>query len=652
MPERRPDGDRPKLTARADDSPGRSRVSAHRKGRSLAAEGPYLSGGDRLRALARTGLDSVPDEALDRYARMVQTYLGVPTALVSLVDSARQFFPGAAGLREPWDSTRETPLTHSICQYVVGRGEPVVSADIRADPELSASLANSVLGVVAYAGMPLTDGHGNILGVLCAIDTEPRIWANSELSALADLAAACSSEIRLRTAAASAQAAEREAAEAAQRMSLTAEATLILSSSLNLDTSMARLVELLVPKFADWAVVSLVGDDGKIEQIAHAHRDGFPDQMERYAAMLAVAASGTSPTRAVLSGGPPQLLPVVTDDDIVAASDDPDMLELTRVLGCASFIAVPLTARGRTLGAIGLTGVDRTFDKRDLEMAIDLGARAGLAIDNGRLYVGQRRVAETLQRGMLTELPEPDHLHLVSRYRASADDAQVGGDWYDAFLQPDGSTVLVIGDVMGHDISAAASMGQLRNLLRGTAYDRGDSPANVLQRVDAAIRGLGVDALATCVVARIEQTEQDAAAGVRTLRWSNAGHPPPMLLQPDGTVIRLDAEPDLMLGVQPLQTRQDHVAVLPTGGVLLMFTDGLVEHRELSLDDGLDALAAALRGRQDAPLDDLCDAAIEALVPNETSDDVALIAVRAMPHEGPRPVEAGPADYPRDRPDV
>ena len=188
-------------------------------------------------------------------------------------------------------------------------------------------------------------------------------------------------------------------------------------------------------------------------------------------------------------------------------------------------------------------------------MAVDLGVRAGLALDNGRLYVGQRRVAEALQRGMLTRLPEPDHLHLVSRYRASADDAQVGGDWYDAFLQPDGSTVLVIGDVMGHDISAASSMGQLRNLLRGTAYDRGDSPADVLQRVDAAIRGLGIDALATCVVARIEQTEPDAAAGVRTLRWSNAGHPPPMLLLPDGTVSRLDRQPDLMLGVEPLQER-------------------------------------------------------------------------------------------------
>ena len=178
----------------------------------MAAEGPYLTGRDRLRALEQTGLGSTPDEALDRYARMVQTYLGVPTALVSLVDSARQFFPGAAGLCEPWDSARETPLTHSICQYVVGRGEPVVSSDIRADPELSASLANPVLGVVAYAGMPLTDANGHILGVLCAIDTEPRIWASSELEALADLAAACSSEIRLRTAAASAQAAERQAA--------------------------------------------------------------------------------------------------------------------------------------------------------------------------------------------------------------------------------------------------------------------------------------------------------------------------------------------------------------------------------------------------------------------------------------------------------
>src|SRR4051812_33849530 len=147
----------------------------------------------RLRSLQRVCVGAEPDEAFDRFASLVKRLLDVPVALVSLVDDERQFFPGQVGLAEPWDTKRETPLTHSFCQHVVMEGEAKVFPDARIYAQVRDNLAIPELGVVAYAGMPLTDGDGRTLGSLCAIDTRPRAWTKAELEVLRDLAEACSS---------------------------------------------------------------------------------------------------------------------------------------------------------------------------------------------------------------------------------------------------------------------------------------------------------------------------------------------------------------------------------------------------------------------------------------------------------------------------
>src|SRR5919199_3793225 len=172
----------------------------------------------------------------------------------------------------------------------------------------------------------------------------------------------------------------------------------------------------------------------------------------------------------------------------------------------------------------------------DMAIAVEVARRGALALDNARLYGRQLKVAETLQHSLLTPPPQPDHLQLAVRYRPAAAYQQVGGDWYDAFNQPDGATLLVIGDVVGHNVDAAAAMGQIRSILRGIAYDRPDSPARTLSRVDRVLTGLGVGSLATALVARVEQSPDQEAAGLRTLRWSSAGHLPPLLVRPDATV--------------------------------------------------------------------------------------------------------------------
>ena len=258
----------------------------------------------------------------------------------------------------------------------------------------------------------------------------------------------------------------------------------------------------------------------------------------------------------------------------------------------------------------------------------------------------ERALSDRLQQALLTPPPEPDHLQIAVRYQPAAHQAQVGGDWYDAFLQPDGATVLVIGDVVGHDSRAAAAMGQLRGLLRALAYDNDQPLAETLRRVERTATGLAVSTLATALVARVERVPDVPVAGTRTLRWTNAGHPPPILLARDGTTTVLDTRADLMLGVDPGTARHEHTVPVPDGATLLLYTDGLVERRDSDLDEGLARMRTALTELAGRPLEELCDELLARLVPGHRADDVALVAVRAHPEDRPRPAEAGPNRLP------
>ncbi|GAB3348996.1 PP2C family protein-serine/threonine phosphatase [Modestobacter lapidis] len=291
-----------------------------------------------------------------------------------------------------------------------------------------------------------------------------------------------------------------------------------------------------------------------------------------------------------------------------------------------------------------VTGVVVSF--RDLTDRMAAQAQAAELRRLSRRVAEERALSDRLQQALLTPPPEPDHLHVVVRYQPAASGAQVGGDWYDAFLQPDGATVLVIGDVVGHDSRAAAAMGQLRGLLRALAYDNDEELPATLTRAERAARGLAVSTLATVVLARVERCPDIPVSGTRILRWTNAGHPPPVVLLPDGTTTVLETPTDMMFGVDPDTPRYGHEAHLPDGATLLLYTDGLVERPGSDLDEGTAALRASLSGLRGLPLDELCDALLDRLVPQHGLDDVALIAVRAHPEDRPRPAEAGPTRLP------
>ncbi len=319
----------------------------------------------------------------------------------------------------------------------------------------------------------------------------------------------------------------------------------------------------------------------------------------------------------------------------------PEMRAVIASTGAQSWVALPLVSGGRRLGSLSVAWREpRALAADELDLLDAFAAQCAQALDRIRTRETERvahaavsGMAEALQRSLLTEPPQPDHLQIAVRYVPAASLAQIGGDWYDAFLLRDGRTALVIGDVTGHDRHAAAAMAQVRNVLRGIAHCRRERPAVVLSALDEAIRDLDVGALATAVLATVEQSPEAARRGVRVLRWSNAGHPPPLLVQPDGTVQVLERPPDLLLGVDPEAERADHVQALPDGATVLFYTDGLIERRGVPLDTGLAWLTATVAAWAHLPLEELCDRLLAELGPAE--DDVALLALRLHPEDGP-----------------
>jgi PAS domain S-box-containing protein len=451
------------------------------------------------------------------------------------------------------------------------------------------------------------------------------------------------------------RAAEERARRSAERLALIAEVTAAFSAILDrrrAPEALAALARTVVPVLGDWAIVSLVEDDGRLQDVTSWHWD--PERrglVGRYAELRLASLTSTAPIVAALRTGRAMVV-----DDVHAAvgrSLPPgEVREVLAELAPQTAVALPLTARGRTVGAMSVyRSADRPVaDAQDVATLQEIADRTALALDNLQLYEQQRQMAAELQRSLLTDPVQPEHAEIVVRYSPAVRAAQVGGDWYDAFLQPDGATMLVIGDVVGHDTVAAAAMGQLRGLLRGIAFRGEAGPAAVLTDLDRAMQGLQVHSLATAAIARFEQDDELRRRGETRMRWSSAGHPPLMVLDRDRKVSVLTGErADLLLGVDPSRPRSEHEVVLQRGSTVLLYTDGLVEGRDLPLDEGTGRLRELLAELGAEPLAELCDGLVRRVRPGGSEDDVALVAIRLHPEDRPRPSEAGPQRIPPGR---
>ncbi|MFI5673477.1 SpoIIE family protein phosphatase [Streptomyces cellulosae] len=429
---------------------------------------------------------------------------------------------------------------------------------------------------------------------------------------------------------------ETEAAR--RRLALVADATARIGTTLDLERTAQELADVAVPELADIAAVDLLeavvqgrpstlgpAEPALIRALA-VEADGAPDALA--AADPPGQVARYAPDRLVtecVRTGEPILVPQVDAEALSRIARSPLAAELLARAGVHSYLAVPLIARGEVLGALDLKRTRNAlpFGEDDLVLARELASRAAVQIDNARWYQNARNTALTLQRSLLPSHPRvTGGLEVASRYQPAGATAEVGGDWFDVIPLDGGKTALVVGDVMGSGINAAATMGRLRTATN-TLASLGLDPARLLEHLDRITDGPD-QSIATCVYAVHDPR-------LRQCRIANAGHLPPARLRAGHPPELLDLPTGAPLGVGGVAFSTTTIDLAP-GDRLVFYTDGLVETRQHPLDERLDALLALLDG-PDRPLEEVCDLLLRTLHQPDNSDDVALLIARVQTPE-------------------
>ncbi|MCO6005618.1 SpoIIE family protein phosphatase [Actinoallomurus purpureus] len=432
---------------------------------------------------------------------------------------------------------------------------------------------------------------------------------------------------------------ERFTDPALMRRAMLDDALVRIGATLDLDQMARELVDVVVPHFCNAAGVLIQESIVAADEHPSIAADGTT-VLRRVA--LATDASDPKwnaafPTGEVLTYPPdtPYTRCMATGEPVLESHFDVKAAKriarlwrrkpVAKLLADSSMVLLPLIARGTTLGFVVCTrsAAHRAFDAYDVEIGMEFAARAALYIDNARHYSRERATALTLQRSMLpTELTAPSSVAVRHRYLPGNQLIEVGGDWYESIALPGGRVALIVGDVAGHGVRAAVTMGRLRTALR-TIVNLELSPADGLQQLDALMRELGErePAFATCVYAVYDATDG-------TCEIASAGHLPPLLLRPNGTTEFLDVPPAPPLGVGEgmIETR---TFTIGDGSILVLYTDGLVENRGQDIDDGL----SRLRGLFGAdalfrPLEELAKATLDSAYSDHDRDDIAVLIAR------------------------
>ncbi|MFG2638529.1 SpoIIE family protein phosphatase [Streptomyces sp. NPDC048362] len=426
-----------------------------------------------------------------------------------------------------------------------------------------------------------------------------------------------------------------EADRARRRLALVAEASTRVGTTLDVHETAHELAEIAAPALADVVAVDV------LDAALSCRRMRKPDNGPEIFRALALKA--THPTDAVRAADPPGdlaaydgdrlvtlcvhtgrpvLIPHVEAQDLPRIARDAQAGALLAKAGVHSYLAVPLIAHGEVIGALDLkrTLNPAPFDEDDVVLASELAGRAAVAIDNARWFQSVRNTALTLQRSLLPDhSPHHTGLEVASRYQPAQATSEVGGDWYDVISLADDKTALVVGDVMGNGIDAAATMGRLRTAT--CAYAELDlAPGEVLQHLDKV----------TCDLEHYIVTCLYAVYDPRTRRCTiaNAGHMPPALARPGGAAALLDLPTGAPLGVGGVPFESATVELRPSD-LLVLYTDGLVETRQHAIDDRLNALLGFL-DEPHRPLEETCDLLLYGLRNLDDHDDVALLIARAL----------------------
>ncbi|WP_448616113.1 SpoIIE family protein phosphatase [Modestobacter sp. URMC 112] len=411
-----------------------------------------------------------------------------------------------------------------------------------------------------------------------------------------------------------------ETARQADRSAFLLHAARLMAGAAGVLETVERLAELAVPQLADLCLLDLITEHGA-RRAAARHgdpaRQHLVDELRQWAPPVRDL---PHPAQRALAERRTQWFPAVDDAWLADVVRDPAELAAVCALELSSIISVPLVAEGRTLGVLTLSADRRRgrFTRADVEVAEQLATQVALVLAKAQRYEFEVRTSHTLQATLLPpEPPEVPGVTVAVRYLAANRGAEIGGDFYDVAPLPGGHVAIAVGDVVGHDITAAATMGQLRSVYRSLLVES-PSPSAVIDRLQASWPLLGLRRMATALFATL-----DLPSGV--LHVASAGHPPPLLVA-DGDAEYLPVRPARMLGAPPGPALQ-WTGVLPPGATLVLFTDGLVESRWSDIDAGLARLRAAAVRTETSDPDELCDRLLADLAGTHREDDIALLAL-------------------------
>ncbi|MFF9767219.1 SpoIIE family protein phosphatase [Streptomyces sp. NPDC014636] len=439
------------------------------------------------------------------------------------------------------------------------------------------------------------------------------------------------------------RAAAREAAAARRNLALLNEAGARIGNSLDLETTARELLDVVVPGFCDLATVDLYQGLLAGDETPPGLADGSAE-LRRVAFASAVSGAPFHSSGQPVEVGAVHHFPFNSPCADALRTARPQYVPAEEGGLVQSVLAVPMVAHDTVVGLAQFSRAkgSEPFGERDRDLAVELAARAAVCIDNARLYRREHERALILQRSLLPPGdPEASGLDIACRYLPGNAATEVGGDWFDVIELPGHRTALVVGDVMGRGLRAAVAMGELRTAVRTLAL-LDLEPAEVLSALDEIARGLGTpggvqqatrtarqprDAdlsevyLATCVYAVYDSV-------TRRCTFANAGHLPPVLVEPGEAALMLDVPPGMPLGVGGEPFEEVEVE-LPEGALLALYTDGLVESRDHPLDEGLQAFVGALTDPA-RPLEDVCDHVLNTLDTHHGEDDIALLMARVQ----------------------
>ncbi|MEV4709271.1 SpoIIE family protein phosphatase [Actinoplanes sp. NPDC049316] len=586
--------------------------------RASAAADAYRA---RLSDTLRTLTD--PARIQVESARLLCEHLGATRVHYAEVDEdgmyvtvPADYHPGVAGVRG-----RHRLDDHGAAVMDDFRGgRPVVVDDVSRDSRLDAAqrAAASALDIGAYVLLPLMR-DGRPVAAFAVHDARPRRWTSEELTIIADTAE------RTWTAVGRARAEEAIRAQR-ERAQLIAD----LLSSLEQETTVAaqaqRLTDSLVPAIADYATLEAPYADAHLLALSHWDEEKA-EILHRLRRHHRLGADDDHSLHRSATGGA-RLIRHVTAELRAALPRGEDAAALLEKLGTRSHLAVPL-ALGDQRGVLmlGITEPERPlFGDDDLAFVTDLAARVALVLTSTHAREQQHRIATRLQRALLPDrLVTHPRLSVAARYRAGSALLDVGGDWYDTYTWPDGSIGVIVGDVAGHTMDSAAAMGRLRAATAAFVAYTPASPAAVLDALSSYARGPNGTELVTAACIVIDP-------GTDTLTYATAGHPPPLVLTPGRPPRRLDDAAAPAMCVHQPQSRDPRPvgrSALQPGSLIVLYSDGIVERRGATLENGIERLARAAAPFADRPISDVADRILDAMSDDDpTDDDAVVVCVR------------------------